>query len=63
MIYSPASSLYDQSRVWVARDIDPAFHRAFREARAAGVETRAYRCDVGPEGVTIAGEIPILTPE
>ena len=23
MIYSPACSLYDQSRVWVARDVDP----------------------------------------
>ena len=23
LIYSPACSLYDQSRVWVARDIDP----------------------------------------
>lgn len=46
----------------VARDLDPAFDRAFREARAAGVETRAYRCDVGPEGVTIAEDIPIVTP-
>ena len=46
----------------VARDIDPAFDRAFREARAAGVETRAYRCDVGPEGVAIAAEIPVITP-
>lgn len=46
----------------VAGDIDPAFAQAFREARAAGVETRAYRCDVGPEGVTIAQEIPVVTP-
>ena len=46
----------------VARDIDPAFDRAFREARAGGVETRAYRCGVGPEGVTIETEIPIVTP-
>ncbi|MDP4023850.1 DNA/RNA nuclease SfsA [Methylobacterium sp. NEAU 140] len=46
----------------VARDIDPAFDRAFREARAAGVETRAYRCAVGPEGVTLADEIPVVTP-
>jgi sugar fermentation stimulation protein A len=47
----------------VARDIDPAFDKAFREARAAGVETRAYRCTLGPESVTIAQEIPIVTPE
>lgn len=46
----------------VARDIDPAFDRAFREARAAGVETRAYRCTVGPAGVAIETEIPIVTP-
>lgn len=46
----------------VAGDIDPAFDRAFRAARAAGVEAKAYRCDVGPEGVTIAQEIPIVAP-
>lgn len=46
----------------VARDIDPAFDRAFREARAAGVAVRAYRCDVGPEGVAVADEIPVITP-
>ncbi|WP_210035559.1 DNA/RNA nuclease SfsA [Methylobacterium sp. PvR107] len=46
----------------VARDIDPAFDRAFREARAAGVEVRAYRCAVAPEGVAIADEIPVITP-
>ncbi|GJE58733.1 DNA/RNA nuclease SfsA [Methylobacterium trifolii] len=46
----------------VARDIDPAFDRAFRAARAAGVETRAYRCDVDRDGVSVAEEIPILTP-
>ncbi|KQS81763.1 sugar fermentation stimulation protein [Methylobacterium sp. Leaf361] len=46
----------------VARDIDPAFDRAFREARAAGVAVRAYRCAVAPEGVAIAEEIPVITP-
>ena len=46
----------------VARDLDPAFDRAFREARAGGVEVRAYRCDVGPAGVAIADEIPVVTP-
>ena len=46
----------------VARDIDPAFDRAFRDARAAGVEVRAHRCIVGPEGVSVAEEIPVLTP-
>ena len=46
----------------VARDIDPAFDRAFREARAAGVEVRAYRCAVEPAGVAIAEEISVITP-
>ena len=46
----------------VARDLDPAFDRAFRDARAIGVETYAYRCRVDPEGVTVADEIPIVTP-
>ena len=47
----------------VARDLDPAFDRAFRDARAAGVETYAYRCRIDPEGVTVAEEIPIVTPD
>lgn len=46
----------------VARDIDPDFDRAFREARAAGVAVCAYRCVVGPRGVTVADEIPVMTP-
>ena len=46
----------------VARDLDPAFDRAFRDARAAGVETYAYRCRIDPEGVTVADAIPIVTP-
>jgi sugar fermentation stimulation protein A len=47
----------------VARDIDPAFDRAFRAARAAGVEVHAYRCRVSPEEVVIADEIPVTTPD
>lgn len=47
----------------VARDIDPAFDRAFRAALAAGMEAHAYRCAVDPEGVTLADAVPILTPE
>ena len=47
----------------VARDLDPAFDRAFRDARAAGVETYAYRCRIDPEGVTVADAIPIVTPD
>lgn len=46
----------------VARDIDPAFDRAFRAARAAGVEVHAYACGVGPEGVAIAEAVPVVAP-
>lgn len=43
----------------VARDLDPAFDRAFRRARQAGVAVHAYRCHVSPEAVTIMDEIPV----
>ncbi|HEY8567237.1 MAG TPA: DNA/RNA nuclease SfsA [Beijerinckiaceae bacterium] len=46
----------------IARDIDPAFDHAFRQARAAGVETYAYACRVSAEEVTIAGAAEIVTP-
>lgn len=46
----------------IARDIDPAFDRAFRRARAAGVEAYAFACAVTPQGVAIAREVPIVTP-
>ncbi|MEH3146908.1 MAG: DNA/RNA nuclease SfsA [Methylobacterium frigidaeris] len=45
----------------VAGDIDPAFAAAFRRARAAGVDARAYACRVGPEEVAIDHEIPVVT--
>ncbi|NEU11414.1 DNA/RNA nuclease SfsA [Methylobacterium sp. BTF04] len=47
------------TRFDVARDIDPAFDRAFTRARAAGVAVHAYRCRVGPDAVTIADQIPV----
>ncbi|MCE4226698.1 DNA/RNA nuclease SfsA [Methylobacterium sp. C25] len=46
----------------VARDLDPAFDRAFRAARTAGVEVHAYRCRITPDEVTIADAIPVTTP-
>jgi sugar fermentation stimulation protein A len=38
---------------------DPALSAALREARDAGVELYAYRCAVSPEGMEIAGEVPV----
>ena len=47
-------------RVAVARDIDPAYGRAFDKARAAGVETLAYGCMIGPDEIVLAGKVPVL---
>jgi sugar fermentation stimulation protein A len=43
----------------VAADIDPAFARAFRAAREAGVAVHAYTCRVTPEEIVIADEVPV----
>ncbi|HEX2556625.1 MAG TPA: DNA/RNA nuclease SfsA [Microvirga sp.] len=46
----------------VARDIDPAYDAAFRDALAAGVESYAYVCRLSPEEVAVERPIPIVTP-
>ena len=46
----------------VARDLDPAYDRAFRHALSAGVETYAFTCRITPEEVAIEREIPVVTP-
>jgi sugar fermentation stimulation protein A len=46
--------------VWLARDIDPAYGRAFDRALAAGVEAIALRCRVTLEGIEIAETVPVL---
>jgi sugar fermentation stimulation protein A len=46
----------------IARDIDPAFDRAFRAARKAGVETYAYACRIAPEEIVIDRPVTIQTP-
>ncbi|WP_375407740.1 DNA/RNA nuclease SfsA [uncultured Methylobacterium sp.] len=43
----------------VARDLDPAFDRAFQAARGAGVAVHAYRCRVTREEITVAEEITV----
>ena len=50
------------TRFDVARDLDPAFDKAFRHARAAGVSVHAYRCRISREDISIADEIPVLDP-
>jgi sugar fermentation stimulation protein A len=48
------------ARFSLARDIDPAYGRAFDRARAMGVEALAYRCTVDRDGVEIAARVPIV---
>jgi sugar fermentation stimulation protein A len=43
----------------LARDIDPAYGRAFDRAREAGVEAMAFTCRIGQDGITLAGPVPI----
>ena len=45
MIYSPASSLYDRSRVWIARSVDPDVESMMR---------RAFGPSIGSDAVTVA---------
>lgn len=47
-------------RFTLARDVDPAYARAFDDARAAGVEALAVACDVSPLGVEPVRRIPIV---
>ena len=46
--------------VALARDIDPAYGKAFDRARAAGVEAIALRCRISVDGIEVAGPVPVL---
>ncbi len=48
------------ARFALARDIDPAYGRAFDHARAAGVEALAYTCRLSAAGITLATPVPIV---
>jgi sugar fermentation stimulation protein A len=43
----------------LARDIDPAYGKAFDAARSAGVEAIAYRCGITCEGIEVVEPVPI----
>jgi sugar fermentation stimulation protein A len=47
------------TRFALARDIDPAYGRAFGTARAAGVEAIAYKCGLTVEGIVVAGRVEL----
>ena len=44
----------------VAADIDPGYAAAMAEARRRGVEALCRQCDVTPEGIEIAGALPVV---
>lgn len=52
----------EANRFDVARDIDPAYDKAFRHALASGVESYAYICRISPEEVAIDRAVEIVTP-
>jgi len=52
----------DCARFSPAADIDPAYARAFAEAREAGVEMLCYDCEVSTEAVTLRRPLPIAGP-
>ena len=47
------------TRFDVARDLDPAFDRAFQAARTKGVAVHAHRCRIDPTGIVVADAIPV----
>jgi sugar fermentation stimulation protein A len=47
-------------RFTIARDIDPAYGAAFDQAREAGVEMLAWRCNISLGGIEIAAPVPII---
>lgn len=43
----------------IAEDIDPAYAAALVTARARGVETLCYECDMRLDGIDVAGALPL----
>ncbi|RRH78422.1 DNA/RNA nuclease SfsA [Falsigemmobacter faecalis] len=58
MLYLLARS--DCDRIAIAGDIDPAYARAFEEARAAGVQMLGLGCEITPEGITPGHMVSVL---
>lgn len=52
----------DCARLRLAADIDPAYVAAYVEARRQGVEALCYTCRLSPEGIDVAGAVPVETP-
>lgn len=50
----------DAKRFSLARDLDPLYAQAFREATAAGVEAMAFRCRMSPEEIALDASVPLV---
>ena len=50
----------DCARFTLARDLDPAYGRAFDDAKAAGVEAICHVTLISRDGVVLGGPIPIV---
>jgi sugar fermentation stimulation protein A len=50
----------DAAELSLARDIDPAYGKAFDAAAKAGVEAIALRCVLTPAGIEVADPIPVI---
>jgi sugar fermentation stimulation protein A len=48
------------NRFTLARDIDPAYGKAFDRARDIGVAALAWRCSIGREGIEVSEQVPIV---
>ena len=46
-------------RFALARDIDPAYGRAFDHARKAGVEALAWKCAISPDGIAVSAPVSV----
>lgn len=57
MLYVASRS--DARRLRIAGDIDPAYARAFADARAAGVEALGLACTIGVHAIAPAGPLPV----
>ncbi|MBR9862403.1 MAG: DNA/RNA nuclease SfsA [Rhodobacteraceae bacterium] len=49
----------DCARFRLAEALDPAYAAAYRKARAAGVETICYTCDMSPTGISLGTALPV----
>jgi len=57
MVY--LSQIGSARTIGLARDLDPAYGRAFDRARAAGIEAIGLVCRIDPEGIEVAGLVPM----